>query len=39
MYNYSKTLFVGADVGLDSVAICFLDYMENKFSPNWKNGM
>ena len=33
MHNYSKTLFVGADVALDSVAICFLDYMGNKLSP------
>lgn len=33
MHNYSKALFVGADVGLDSVAVCFLDYMGNKLSP------
>ncbi len=32
MHNYAKTLFVGADVGLDSVDICILDYMGNKLS-------
>ena len=33
MHNYAKTLFVGADVGLDSVDICNLDYMGNKLNP------
>jgi len=32
MHNYAKTLFIGADVGLDSFSICFLDYMGNKLS-------
>ena len=31
--NYAKTLFVGADVGLDSVDICFLDYSGNELYP------
>lgn len=33
MPNYTKTLFVGADVGLDTVDICYLDYMGNKLFP------
>lgn len=28
-----KTLFVGADVGLDTVDICYLDVLGNKLNP------
>jgi transposase len=30
--NYTKTLFIGADVGLDTVDICYLDFMGNKLN-------
>jgi len=33
MHTYAQTLFVGADVGLDTVDICFLDFMGNKLNP------
>lgn len=32
MPNFAKTLFVGADVSLDTFDICYLDYMSNKLS-------
>lgn len=31
--DYTKTLFVGADVGMDTVDICYLDFMGNKLNP------